>query len=158
MSFIKKQTAGVWMACATLLLACISLIVYKVNVSSEGYFVGKTVAGATKYSVVAIILLLVAIVCAQFEVEGAIGKIKTIITDAIRIAVPALFVAAALLTIAARVEGFAFIYFSNEEVLQEIQTAANLSSAHGAIANIVCLVITAIVGIVGAFFSTNRNK
>ena len=67
-----------------------------------------------------------------------------------------LAVAAVLAIVSARVEGFAFIYFSNAEVLQEIQTPANISSAHGAIANIVFLAITAVVGIIGAFFSTRK--
>ena len=54
-------------------------------------------------------------------------------------------------------EGFAFIYFSNEEVLQEVQTAANMESAHGAIANIVILAVTALVGIVAAFFNLKKK-
>ncbi|MCR5558355.1 MAG: hypothetical protein K6F75_12460 [Butyrivibrio sp.] len=35
----------------------------------------------------------------------------------------------AIRIVSARVEGFAFIYFSNAEVLQEVQTPENISSA-----------------------------
>ena len=74
-----------------------------------------------------------------------------------RIAAPALCVAAAITLVSSRVQGFAFIYFSNEEVLQEVQTAANMSSSHGAIASIVALFVTAIIGMVAAFFRVKKK-
>ena len=43
-------------------------------------------------------------------------------------------------------------------MLQEVQTPANISSAHGAIANIALLAVTAIIGIVGAFFNTGKEN
>jgi hypothetical protein len=55
-----------------------------------------------------------------------------------------------------RAQGLAYIYFSNEEVLAEVQTAANLSSASGAITSIALLAVAALVGIVAAFFRQKK--
>lgn len=156
MEFIKKQTVGVWMAFCTLLLGIISFIVYEANIAGVGYFHGASVETASRYMIIAIVLGICVLVLAQLHMDGIVAKLLNFITDIARIVIPALAVAAVLAIVSARVEGFAFIYFSNAEVLQEIQTPANISSAHGAIANIVFLAITAVVGIIGAFFSTRK--
>ncbi len=159
MEFIKKQTIGTWITVLTFIFGIVAFITYNLNVAGEGYFHGKTVDIAVTYMLIGIIMTICAIILAQIPVTAIIEKILSIVSDLIRIAVPALFIAAILAIISDRVEGFAFIYFSNEEVLQEVQTAANLSSAHGAIANIVLLGVAALVGIIGAFFSTRKaNK
>ncbi len=156
MEFIKRQTVGVWMTLCTLILSVISFIIYNANIAGAGYFHGASVDTAVRYMVGAIVIGVCVIVLAQLPGEGIVGKVITIISDIARIVVPSLSIAAVLALVSARVEGFAFIYFSNAEVLQEVQTPANISSAHGAIATIVALAVTAIVGIVGAFFSTKK--
>ncbi|MCR5415747.1 MAG: hypothetical protein K6E79_02995 [Pseudobutyrivibrio sp.] len=158
MSFIKKQSIGIWMEAATLLLGIISFIVYSVNIAGAGYFHGARVDMAVRCGVIGLILSAVSIVLAEIPLEGIASKLVIMLSDCVRIAVPALFIAATLYIVSARVEGFAFIYFSNEEVLQEVQTAANLSSAHGAIANIIILGATALIGIIGAFFTTKKKN
>lgn len=158
MSIIKKQTPGIWITFSTLLLAFISGIIYLINISSEGYFNNARVAGAIQYTIIAIILLIAVLVFAQVSINGKLDKIIGIIVDGIRIVIPAFFVAAAITLVSSRVQGFAFIYFSNEEVLQEVQTAANISSAHGAIANIIALSTTALVGMIAAFFTFKKKE
>ena len=59
--------------------------------------------------------------------------------------------------ISARVEGLGFIYFSNADVILEVQTPANLASASGAIASMVCFGLALIVALVAAF-CTLRKK
>jgi hypothetical protein len=157
MANLKKQTVGFWLAVCTLILGIVSLIVYNVNVAGAGYFHGATVETGFRYMVIAIILAACVVVLTLIPVEGMVAKILTVVSDVLRIITPALFIASVLTIVSARVQGFAFIYFSNVEVLQEVQTPANLSSAHGAIANIVLLAVSAIVGIVGAFFSTRKS-
>ena len=69
-----------------------------------------------------------------------------------------MLIAAALINlVAARVEGLGFIYFSNADVALEVQTAANLSSAHGAIASMILLGVAMLVAIVAAFFSIRKK-
>lgn len=158
MSFIKKQTVGIWVTFVTMILAIVSFIIYNVNINSAGYFQHAASPVAVRYMIIAAVLWIAAIVIAEIPVQGIADKIMTLLADAARIAAPALCIAAAITLISSRVEGFAFIYFSNEEVLQEVQTAANMSSSHGAIASIAALFVTAIVGMAAAFFSVKRKE
>lgn len=158
MSFLKKQTAGIWATFVTLILALVSFVIYLVNIGSAGYFQNAAVPGATMYSTLAIIMLIAVLVLAQISLQGVLGKVVNILSDAMRIVIPAFFMAALVTLLSGRVQGFAFIYFSNEEVLQEVQTAANLSSSRGAIANMVMLVIAAIAGMTAAFFNFKKKE
>lgn len=157
MSFIKKQSAGSFVTLLTLILTIASIIVYFVNIGGEGYFQNAAVVPASIYTIVAAVLLAAVFALAQLNVSAGLEKILTILSDIMRIVTPVCLIAAAMALVSARVEGFAFIYFSNEEVLQEVQTAANMASAHGAIANIVILAVTALVGIVAAFFNLKKK-
>ena len=157
MNFIKKQTAGICVTFVTLILAIISFIIYNVNINSAGYFQHASSPNAVRYMLIAIVLFIAAIVIGEIPVQGIADKIITLLADAARIVAPALCLAAAITLISSRVQGFAFIYFSNEEVLQEVQTASNMASSHGAIASIVALFIAAIVGMVAAFFSLKKK-
>ncbi|MDO4284854.1 MAG: hypothetical protein Q4C60_05910 [Eubacteriales bacterium] len=157
MSLLKKQTAGSLMTLLALLLAVAALIVYNVNIAGEGYFQNAAVRAAVTYPVIAIVLLALALVVGLLPVSGIAAAVTELLSGVMRIAAPACCVAAAMFLIDARGEGFAFIYFSNEEVLQEVQTAANLSSAHGAIANVAVLAAAALVGIIAAFFGMRKK-
>lgn len=158
MNMLKKQTVGSCFAAVTLLLGIVSFILYGANVAGQGYFHGASVDVAVRYMVLGIALGVCVLVLSNIPLKDGVAKVITFVSDIGRIAIPALMIAALLTIVSARVEGFAFIYFSNAEVLQEVQTPANISSAHGAIANIVCLGVTAVVGIIGAFFSTRRAE
>ena len=157
MGFIKKQGTGVWTTFFTLCLGIISYIIYRMNIAGEGYFQNSEVKNSVLYLVIAVVLMVAVLVISQLRFHGVADTVVSVINDGIRIIIPALVIVSAVTLISGRVEGFAFIYFSNEEVLQEVQTAANLSSAHGAIANIIALVVTAVAGMVSAFFSA-KNK
>lgn len=158
MSFVKKQAKGIWATLLTLVMVIVSFIIYNVNIHSTGYFENASSPYAVRYMGIAMLLCAAAIALAQIPVQGIVDKVMTLLADAARIAAPALCIAAAITLVSARVQGFAFIYFSNEEVLQEVQTAANMSSSHGAIASIAALFVTAIIGMVAAFFSIKCEK
>ncbi len=158
MSFIKKQTAGTWITFIALVLTIVSCIIYKINIAGDGYFKNAAVPSATQYAIIAIVLLVIALVLSQINTKGIVDKLIRIVTDAMRIVFPALSIAVAITLVSSRVQGFAFIYFSNEEVLQEVQTAANLSSAHGAIASIIAFAVTALVGMIAAFFTLKKKE
>lgn len=157
MSFMKKQAAGFWASLITLILAVVSIIIYNVNIGSEGYFQGAAVANAMNSFLLASAMLIIVMVLAQISLSGGMDKILSLISDALRIAVPVCLMAGLMNLVSSRIEGFAFIYFSNEEVLQEVQTAANLSSSSCAIANIVVLIIAIVSGIIAAFFNMKKK-
>ena len=104
----------------------------------------------------AIVLELVAICLGQLKLDGPVGKVLEIVAGCCQIVAPVLLAASLINLIAARVEGLGFIYFSNADVAKEVQTPANLSSASGTIANMVCLGITLLASLVAAF--TNLKK
>lgn len=158
MSFLKKQRAGIYVTVLALILTVAALITYQVNIAGEGYFQNAVVAQAVIYPVIALVLEILVVVLAQISLKGAAVKAIDIVSGALRIVIPVLLVIAAMNVVSSRVEGFAFIYFSNQEVLQEVQTPANMASAHGAIANIVLLGVAAVVGIVAAFFSVEKKE
>ncbi len=157
MEFLKKQTAGTYITFLAFILSIVSVILYNVNINAAGYFQNSTVAGAFTCNLVGIVILLVILALAQLPAKGIAGLIVTLINDALRIMAPVIFIVALMQLLSARVEGFAFIYFSNEEVLHEVQTAENMASTHGTIANMVFLGLTAILAIVAAFFSTKKE-
>ena len=156
MNFMKKQTAGSGITFVAFVLSIVAIIVYFVNIGSAGYFQNAAVPETVMYNVIGIVLLAVVLAVSQLSINGAAGKVLTIVSDALRIGAPVLFIAALMKLVSSRVQGFAFIYFSIEEVLHEVQTAENMSSAHGTIANMVLLGVTAVVAMAAAFFSMKK--
>lgn len=157
MAILKKQTFGSISALVALVLAVVGLIIYWINIGTVGYFEDAAVAPAATALILSIVALIAVIVVAQLNLGGMVDKILDIVSGLLRIAAPAGLIAAAMLLIEARANGLAFIYFSNEEVLAEVQTAANLSSATCAIVGIVMLVVATIVAIVSAFFRVKKE-
>ena len=154
---IKKQSAGVWVNLIAAILALASLIVYGVNISSEGYFQNATVSSMMNYGIPAIILLVLVIVLAQLKLTGGAAAAVELISGAMRIAIPVLLTLCLINLIAARAEGLGYIYFSNADVTLEVQTPENLSSATGTIANMICLAVSAVVAMAAAFFRLNKK-
>lgn len=154
----RKMAAGSVITFITLVLSVVSFAVYRMNIKGEGYFQNAAVPMAANLTVAAIILAAAVLIAGQFQLSGIADVILKLVTGAVRIIVPVLCIAAMMYVIDGRIEGFAFIYMSNEEVLHEVQTAANMSSAHGAIANIVLLGVSALFGIIAAFFNMSKQK
>ena len=155
---IKKQSAGVWVNLIAAILAVASLIVYGVNISSEGYFQNATVSSMINYGIPAIILLVLVIVLAQLKLTGGAAAAVEIISGAMRIAVPVLLTLCLINLISARAEGLGYIYFSNADVTLEVQTPENLSSATGTIANMICLAVSAVATMAAAFFRLTKKE
>lgn len=158
MSLVKKQSAGVWVALVSAVLALASVIVYAVNIGSAGYFKNASVTNLIVYSVLAIVLLLAVIALAQLRLTGSAATVLNLVSGAMQIAVPVLLTLCLANLIAARAEGLGFIYFSNADVILEVQTPENLSSATGSIANMVCLAVAAVSGMVAAFFNLKKKE
>ncbi len=154
----RRMAAGSVITFVTLVLSVVSFAVYRMNIKGEGYFQNAAVPMAANLTVAAIILAAVVLIAGQFQLQGIADILLKLVTGAARIIVPVLCIAAMMYVINGRIEGFAFIYMSNEEVLHEVQTAANMSSAHGAIANIVLLGVSALFGMIGAFFNMSKQK
>ena len=158
MGFIKKQSAGVWVTLVAVLLAIASVIVYAVNVSSDGYFKGAAVSNITVYIILAAVLHIAVICLGQLKLKGFAATAVKLVSGIMQIAVPALLALCLINLVASRVEGLGFIYFSNADVLLEVQTPENLSSASGSIASMVCLGIAVFVSMVASFFNPVKKE
>lgn len=158
MSFVKKLSAGAWVALVAAILALASIIVYAVNIGSAGYFQNASVANLVTYSVLAIVLLLAVIVLGQLKLTGGAATVVELLSGVMQIAVPVLLTLCLANLIAARAEGLGFIYFSNPDVILEVQTPANLSSATGSIVSMVCLAVATVSGMVAAFFNIKKKE
>ena len=158
MAILKKQTFGSISTALALVLALAGLVAYHMNVGGAGYFQGAAVHQANTLMILSLVALLAVIILAQLELGKVADKVLDIVSGLLRIAAPAGLAAAAMQLISSRAQGLAFIYFSNEEVLAEVQTAANLSSASCAITNVVLLALAAVVGVVAAFFTLKKKN
>lgn len=158
MNFLKKQSIGTFVSLGACVLAIVAAIIYGVNVASEGYFMKMSVSSVVVCSVFAILLLAAVVALAQFEFEGLVGKVVTIVADAVKILVPILLAIALMALISSRVEGLAYLYFSNEDVLAAIQTPANMSSASVAITSFIMYGVALIASVVAACFGVYKKS
>ena len=158
MNFIKKQSVGAWMTLGLFLLALVSTILYGVNGTMKGYFQLANSGYALALSILAVIFAAGALVIAQFKFEGILGKIMQIVADVLRFAA-VIFLAVVLLNfISTRAQGLAYIFFSDENVLSEIQTPANMASANVAITGFIFYGIAWLLGIVSVFFKLSKKE
>lgn len=158
MNFLKKQRIGTWLTLAVAVLGIISLIVYIVNGSAEGYFKGTTSGEVVVMSVFSILCALGAVALAQLDLDGASAKAVSMLCDVLRVVCVVLLIASLLIFVGDRAEGLAYIFASDENVLAEVQTPANMSSAYTAILGFVFYGIAWLVALVTAFFSIRRKN
>lgn len=157
MNVIKKFSVGAWITLVAAVMAVVSVIVYAVNIGSAGYFQNAAVSNLIVFCVLAAAALVVAVILGQVKLSGPAGSGLALVQGALQIAAPVLLTLCLANLVAARAEGLGFIYFSNADVILEVQTPANLASATGTIANMVCLAVAAVIGIVGAFCGLRKK-
>ena len=154
MNAMKKLSAGAWITCAVVILSLAALIAYLVNISAVGYFQGAGVRN---------LVLMVAAAAVLEAAAVALGFVKVpenvfqLVSGVCQIGAPVLLMVGLINLVAARAEGLGFIYFSNADVILEVQTPENLASATGTIVNMVLLAVAGIIGIVSAFFGLKKK-
>lgn len=154
----KTARLGIWISVAAAVLTVVSLIIYYFGIKSEGYFLDAAVGAVLPMSVLSIVCLGVAVVLELIPAKGVAGKIVRLIADALRVVAAVLLVVALMNFISGRVEGLAYIYFSDPNILDTIQTPANMRSAGLSITGFVFYGIAWLVAVVASFFSMNRKK
>ncbi|MBR6954078.1 MAG: hypothetical protein IKH77_03420 [Clostridia bacterium] len=149
---MKKLSVGAWITCIAAVLAIVALFVFMGNTGS-GYFKDNKPANFELY----VILGAVALVGAIALKTGVDNKWADLAAGVLQVAGPVLLALALITLVGTRVEGLGFIYFSNADVAKEVQTAENLASGSGAIANMVLLGCATLLGIVGAFCNLRKK-
>lgn len=158
MNVIKKFSVGAWITLAAAVMALVSVIVYTVNIGSAGYFQNAAVSNLTVFCVLAVVALAAAVVLGQVKLSGPAASLVELVQGALQIAAPVLLTLCLANLVAARAEGLGFIFLSNADVILEVQTPANMASATGTIANMVCLAVAMMIGIVGAFCTLRKKE
>ena len=155
---MKKLSVGMCFAAVTVVLAIASLIVYNVNVGGAGYFQNATITNLVLFCALAAVALVVAIALSFVNVpDGPADMAANLVIGALQIVAPALLALCLINLIAGRAEGLGFIYFSNADVILEVQTPENLASATGAIASMIVLAISTVVGIIASFINIKKS-
>ena len=155
---MKKISVGGWIAVLAAVLTLAALIVYSINIGSEGYFKNASVSNLVLWTVLALVMLVLAVILKQINLKGGAQKAVDLIAGAFQIGAPVLLALALINLVAARVEGLGFIYFSNADVILEVQTPANLASAAGTIASIVFYAVALLAALVAAFCSLRKKE
>lgn len=158
MNVIKKFSVGAWITLVAAVLAVVSIIVYTVNIGSAGYFQNAAVTNMIPLCALAIAALAAAVLLGQVKLPGPAATAMELVTGALQICAPVLLMLCLANLAAARAEGLGFIYFSNADVILEVQTPANLASATGTIANMACLGVASLTGMVGAFCGLRKKN
>lgn len=157
-NIIKKAGIGTYINLAVFLLSLISLIIYAANGAAEGYFKGLTDSAVITMSVFAVLLSAATLVLPFIAMKEPFDKAINIALILMKIGVSILLVSSLFLFISSRVEGLAYIFFSNEDVIAEVQTPANLASANTAITGFIFYGITWLVAMITVFFSPLKKE
>lgn len=158
MNVIKKFSVGAWITLAAAVMAIVSVIVYTVNIGSPGYFQDAAVSNLTAFCVLAAAALAIAVALGQVKLSGPAGSLVELLQGVLQVAAPVLLTLCLANLAAARAEGLGFIFLSNADVILEVQTPDNMASATGTIANMVCLGVAMVIGIVGAFCTLRKKE
>ncbi|MCR4698845.1 MAG: hypothetical protein K5762_05725 [Bacilli bacterium] len=156
---LKKFSIGTWITACAFVLTFLSFIFYFIGVNIEGYFQGETVTGTLLLTIFSLLGACGVVVYTLFyKSEGMVGKILDIVVNVLKAGIAIMLVFAGMILLNARVEGLAYIYASNEEILETIQTPANMASASMAIVTVVFLVLAGVAMIVSSFFSLRKTE
>lgn len=171
MTLLKKQGPGTWISLVALLTAVIALILYGTAVSAG---TGLQIASGSDLfyeairpedsammstvvtcGVLGLVSLVLAVVLGQFQLNGTMGKVCDIVVGVLRIVVPVFLIAALLYFAYGSFTGLGWTFFSNAEL--EIYAEATAVGTQ-VITGIVFFAISAVAGIVAAFFSITKKN
>ncbi len=156
MNFLKKQTVSTWVTLGALILAIVSVAIFGANYGSTafaGLFGASSSAAIISESVISIILLAAIICLSEFDFGGIIGWIVEWVIWACKIVVCALLALAVIKYLDMTVQGYANLWFSDENIQVTMQaTEGYVSAANTAIVGTVMYAVTMLVAVVAAFF------
>lgn len=157
--FFKKQSVSTYITLATFILALVAMSIYCANGNNVGYFKGSNGGDVVAMSVLSVIFLALALCLTQVNTENASAMLVVkVVADILKVIAAVFMIIVLMDFIQTRVNGLAYMFFSNESVMQEVQTPDNLASAYTAIAGFVFYGIAWLLGLVNVFFSVKPAK
>ncbi len=156
---LKKLGIGSYLAIVTFVLTIVSWIVYGVSVNAAGYFHNVSVAYVVLFTIFALLCLLAAIGLSFVpKKEGIVAKILPIAQSILLVGACVFLISCSINIIGARAEGLGYIYFSDSNVLSEVQTQDNLHSASLSITAFIFYLVTWLFSVVTPFFGLTRKE
>lgn len=159
MNLLKKLNISSCISLLSFVVGFVGFILYFVTYNTNGYFYQQSVGTTLTFTIIALVVLLatIAIRFVDFKVEGVVKSVIDTVSSLLSACASIFFALAAMFFISPKVEGIAFIYFSNADVLETIQTPANLASSKLAIATCIILLVAAVIQVVACFFSFKKE-
>ena len=151
---LKNNMVAIMFNVIALVLTVVGYALYNMNITAEGYFNGGAVVNFPLYSIIIIVALVASLILSLIN-KGS--RVISIITGILQLAAVVLIAACFLNLISDRVYGFGVLFFSNQDVLDTMQTPENMSSAYVAIASIAAYVVAWIMTVVRTFVNDKKK-
>jgi hypothetical protein len=155
---LKKLGIGAYLALGTFVLTIVSWIIYGVSVTAPGYFHSVSVSYVVLFSIFALLCYAASIALSFVKVEGTLAKVLPIIQSILLVGACVFLISNAINIIGARAEGWGYIYFSDSNVLSEVQTADNMSSAALSITSFIFYLVTWAFSLATLFFNLTKKN
>ncbi len=155
---MKKLTVSSYISLASILAAIVSMIMYFVTASSAGYFRESYAGNSLALLIVSIVLIVLAVASRFVSFKGTVGKIVDLSSSLVAALSSILLATSGMLYIFPKVEGLAFIFFSNADVAATIQTAENIASSKLVIATFVIILVAGLIQAISCFFSMKKAQ
>lgn len=144
---MKNQKIGSYIYILAAILAVVSMIMYILNANTTYY------SDLNGLVVVLALLTAAAAVGAQICSSLLSGTVSKLVSDALRVAAPALAIVAGMIFLSARVESFGIIFASNLELGNQAAFDAGTQAIYG----IILFVVTWLVSLIAAFFPVGKK-
>jgi hypothetical protein len=155
----KPQRFSTICSIFNILVIIAAIIVYVVASNKAGYFKDTLVTSYVGMEIAAAACLLLTVIIAQFFVKGnAATQALNLLTAILKLVAVALLMYTVVNMAANYVEGLAYLFFSDQNVLDVLQTPENMNSAYMIIASIGVAAVAWVLVLLSCFFGYKARK
>lgn len=155
---MKKLTVSSYISLAAIVVSLVSMILYFVTASSAGYFRESYAGNSLALLIVSMVLIALVIASRFVSFKGMVGKAVDVVSSLVAALSSILLATSGMLYLFPKVEGLAFIFFSNADVAATIQTPENISSSKFVIVTFVVILVAGLIQAISCFFSGKKDQ
>lgn len=145
---LKNNEVAIILNVIAIVLTLVGFVLYNVNVTAEGYFNGGAVVNFSLYSMLIIVALVGSFI---LSLANRGNRVISAISSILQVAAVVLIAVCFLNLISDRSYGLGVLFFSNQDVLDTMQTPENMASAYVAITAIAVYVVAWLLTVVRTF-------
>lgn len=160
MNLFRKLSVSSYISILSVLVGLIGFIFYFVTKGTNGYFFLSFSASSIIFFVFAVLFIVLAIVLRvfDFKAEGILAKVLDLVPSVLSVLGSIFFALSAMFYISPKVEGLAFIFFSKPDVIETMQTPANLFSSKLVLTTFILMLVACLVQVVSCFFTGKKEE